>query len=239
MLGSNRFVLAFVALLFAAGGHAADKTVDFVTDSEKKGGFLVEVTRAAFERVGYHISVEYLPWARALNNVLTGHAEAILGIYHSEERAGKLQYTHSIGASELLFFKLATTPIQYRKLQDLQPYRIGTINGAAYPAEFEAAQYLKKEPEKSYQTNLKKLQAGRIDLMLEKRRVVEQALTEYPDMQRKVVALQPPLATRQFFNAFSREMPNYHQKVEDFNRGLALISKDGTLRKIMARHLHE
>jgi polar amino acid transport system substrate-binding protein len=242
MNGLKKCCAAVAAICILSGAQAADnaKTVNFVTDSEKSGGFLIEVTKAAFEKVGYRINVQFLPWARALHNTTAGQAEALLGVYYSPERAQTLQYSDSIGVSELVFFKLASTPIAYSKLQDLRPYVIGTIIGAAYPAEFEAAHYLKKAPETNFQTNLKKLLAGRIALMLEKRRVIQNALTtEYPQWKEQVVALEPPLASRKFYNAFSKKMPGYQQKVADFNKGLALIARDGTLRKIMSRHLHE
>jgi hypothetical protein len=54
-----------------------------------------------------------------------------------------------------------------------------------------------------------------------------------------VVALDKPLTSAQFFNAFSRAMPGHERKVADFNAGLKSITADGTLAAIMALRLHE
>lgn len=233
-------VLAMAVLSAAAGAVESSRVVHFVTDPEKEGGFLVEITREAFQKMGYTVSVQFMPWIRALRSVESGNAEALLGSYYTDERAEKMQFTDRIGASEVVFFKLKNTDISYSRLEDLKPHVIGTINGASYTPEFDAAAYLIKEPTSDYLLNIRKLLAGRISLIVEKRLVVLNALPGIaPDAANKVVALEPPLKSAYFYNAFSKKRSGYQQKVEDFNKGLGLIARDGTLQRIMARAHHE
>lgn len=219
---------------------ANDKSVNFVTDQEKDGGFLLAITKEAFSRVGYKVNVEYMPWVRALNNVMEGSSEALLGAQYSEERAAKMQYTDVVGQSEMVFFKMKDTKINYSKLEDLKPYVIGTITTSVYTPEFDAASYLKKESVTDYLQNIQKLISGRIQLFLEKKYVVLNTVkTRYPDYYGKINYLQPPLKELKFYNCFSKKIPGYKQKVADFNRGLSMIIKDGTFKKIMDQELHE
>ena len=233
---------ALFCMLVTSFANAADvqKVVNFVTDQEKEGGFLIEISKAAFRKVGYTVNIQYMPWTRALQTVMGGHAEALLGAYFTDERAEKMQYTHSMGASEIVFFKLRDADITYSRLEDLRHYRIGTITGASYTAEFDAATFIEKEPTSDYNINLRKLLAGRVPLIVEKKAVILNALaTRYPESANKVVAMDKPLKTGKFFNAFSKNFPGYEQKVADFNKGLDLLVNDGTLQKIMAKNMHE
>lgn len=231
-------VVACCAL--ACPGAAAASSVHLATDVEKQGGFLVAVTQRAFERVGYTVTVSYVPWARALRMVAAGEAEALLGAYHTPERAERLLYTDPIGSAEVVFFGLKEAGISYQSLEDLRPYRIGTIIGASYTPEFDAADFLMKEPVSDYLLNLRKLLAGRVHLVLEKRSVVEHALaTRFASEAPRVVSLDRPLKSARFFNAFSKALPGHERKVADFNAGLRAISADGTLAAIMALGLHE
>lgn len=231
--------LAVVAASCAVAQDAA-RTVRFVTDREKEGGFLIEVTREAFRKMGYTVQVEFMPWSRALATVTSGGADALLGAYQNPEREKYMLYSDSIGESSIVFFKLAENPVTYASLRDLAPYTVGTIRGASYTPEFEQAAYIRKEAVADFDTNIRKLLLKRIPLFVEKRAVVMKALAEkYPAERGRIVALDVPLKTVKFYNAFSRAVPGYEQKAADFNEGLKMIARDGELAPIMARDLHE
>ncbi len=237
----RKLVVLSAALLLSFGMVSVNaRTINFVTDKEKEGGFLIEVTKAAFAKVGHEVKIEYMPWARALRSVMEGESEALLGGYYNEERAQKMLYSDLIGRSDMVFFKLKSSHIVFDKLEDLKPYTIGTIIGAAYTPEFDAAQYIKKEAVSDYLTNIRKLAAGRFDLFVEKKYVVLNALkNQFPDEYNKIDMLPKPLRENKFYNAFSRTHPDYEKTVADFNKGLKAIMDDGTYDKIMKKELHE
>lgn len=237
----RKLVVVSGALLLSLGMVGVNaRTINFVTDKEKEGGFLIEVTKAAFAKVGHEVKIEYMPWARALRSVMEGESEALLGSYYNEERAQKMLYSDLIGRSDMVFFKLKSTHIVFDKLEDLRPYTVGTIIGAAYTPEFDAAQYIKKEAVSDYLTNIKKLAAGRFDLFVEKKYVVLNALqNQFPDEYNKIDMLPKPLRENKFYNAFSKTHPDYEKTVADFNKGLKAIMDDGTYDKIMKKELHE
>lgn len=232
--------LAFTFVLSLSVFSNKNKTINFVTDPEKQGGFLLEITKAAFEKVGYTVNVQFQPWARALHNVTEGNDEALLGARYDTERAKAILYSDAIGKSYMEFYKMKNTRISYTKLEDLKPYSIGTIQKAVYTPEFDSASYLKKEPVYNFLQNIKKLISGRIQLFLEKRSVVLYAIkTQFPECLGKIDYLEPPLKEMLYYNCFSRKIPGYEQKAGDFNTGLKMIIRDGTFKKIMDSNLHE
>jgi len=234
-------IAALVLGVLAAGGAVAQaKSISFFTDKEKDGGFLLAITKAALEKEGYEAKIVYMPWARALDGVIRGEADGLLGAQYTQERAAKMQFSDPVGYSEMVFFKLKTTKVDFEKLDDLKGLIIGTINQSAYTPEFDSATYLTKAPAPDYLTNIRKLLAGRFPLFLEKKYVVLNALaTQFPDDVGKVDYLGVPLKKLTFFDCFSKAVPGYEQKVKDFNAGLAAITKDGTYQAIMSKNLHE
>ena len=219
---------------------SSEKKVKFLTDPEKIGGYLIEITKAAYEKVGYSVEIEYVPWARALSLVMEGKSEAILGAYFNEERAKKLYYSDVLATSELVFFKLKTSNINYKEISDLKKYKIGVIRDAIFTKEFDEADYLSKDESSDYLTNIKKLFAERVDLVLEKKSVVLSTLkTNFPKDYDKIDYITPALTTIYFYNCFSKSTEGSIEKVKDFNKGLELIKADGTYKKILGKGLHE
>jgi polar amino acid transport system substrate-binding protein len=240
---SNKCWLAFLlaVVMFNTACGADTKTIRFVTDNEKEGGYLLAITQAAYAKVGYRVEVNYRPWARALLDVENGQEEALLGAQYSEERAAKMLYSNQVGQSDMVFFKLKETKISYHQLSDLRGYTVGTIIASTYTSEFDAMTEIKKESASDDMTNIRKLLAGRMPLFLEKKSVVLNALkTQFTQKDaEKIEYLTPPLKTMRFFNCFSMARQGYEQKAADFNLGLSLIIKDGTYKAILDRGLHE
>jgi polar amino acid transport system substrate-binding protein len=217
------FVLCHAAALPASTASAA--TVTIATDGEKQGGALVELTTAAFNRMGMGVRISYLPWVRVMKKGYAGEYDMLLGAYYTRERARHFAYSEPIGKVELVFAKRAENDISFTSLEALRPYRIGYIRGAAVNSEFDAAagSYLHVEYVSFYEYNIRKLLAGRIDLLIDKKFMVKKTLREkYPEAVDRIDILSPPL---QVFDL-----------LDTFNMGLRHIRADGTLAGIYRRH---
>lgn len=216
------------------------RSVSFVTDEEKRGGYLVEIATEAMARMGYGVQVSYVPWSRAINQVLHGTAEGLLGAYYTADRARVLAYSDPVAESELVFFTLRGSGITSARLDALAPHAIGTVRGTRYPPAFEKAQRLQKVAANTFEVNVKNLLAGRIPVILEKRKVVRDYLDRLaPGQASRVVDLDPPLAMEKFYVCFAKNDPVAADRIRDFNKGLALIRKDGSYRRILAGKRHE
>ena len=214
-------------------------TLKVATDREKEGGALVELTIAAFERAGYTVEIQYLPWKRALAKSIAGDFDMLLGAYYTKERELLLAYSEPIGKLELCLVKRLEDDIRFVSLAELQPYRIGHIRGAAVNPEFDLAArtLLNIEYVSTLEYNIRKLLSHRIDLFVDKKFMVQKILREkYPDSVDKVEILSPPLQSLAFYNAFPRSRPDHLKHLAAFNFGLADIRSDGTMTDIFKRH---
>ena len=244
MLRTLWFLWVFLLFLCVPGTTFASaqspKTVTLTADPEKPGGFLLELTNEAFKAVGYEVDIKFEPWARALDAAMDGEVDGVLGCLYSEMRAQKLAYSNELATSETGFFALERSNITYTTLKDLSKYTIGTKINAHYPPNFSSATHLKTEPVSDYLVNIRKLLAGRIDLFVEKRLIVQSYLAELPQSEAdRIVALDPPLAVNKYFNGFSKAVPSAQEKLRDFDKGLQMIKENGLYAAIMAKGLHE
>ena len=228
----------FVSLFFySLISHSQELNVSIVTDEEKKGGYLVEITKESFRRVGYEVHIEYLPWKRALvMSMEQGRYDVLLGAYYSEERAYKMAYSEPVATVEISILTRKEDNISYTRIEDLAPFLIGHINGATVNPEFDLAakKYLKVDYVSNVDQNIKKLLMGWIDMLVDKKRKIQLIINEkYYESKDGLVFLNPPLEVSYFYNAFPKSRDGYRQKLEDFNEGLRLIIEDGTYDRML------
>jgi len=233
-----KLILSFLtaAIFYSHVCFSQELTVSVVTDFEKEDGYLVKITEEAFRRVGYEVNVEYLPWKRALVMTMEqGRYDVLLGAYHTLERAEKMAYSEPIGWVEISILTKTSSSITYNSIKDLEAYSIGHINGASVNPEFDQAakKYLKVEYVSNAEQNIEKLLRGRIDLLIDKKRNLQDIIErDYPADVEELEFLEPPLEVDYFYNAFPTSRAGYEQKLSDFNKGLQMMKEDGTLDRI-------
>jgi len=111
------------------------------------------------------------------------------------------------------------------------------VLGYAYPDSVTRASYLKVDFADKLILNVKKLMAGRIDLIIgAKAVIIDITNREMPGKGKELVAPEPALQTNDLHNLFSRNNPNGDQLHADFNKGLEMIKADGTYDLIMKKH---
>jgi polar amino acid transport system substrate-binding protein len=243
----HKHVLCIGFLLVVAGGLisasafavAQTRNISIVGDEEKRGSYLVEITQEAFRRVGYEPEFDFVPWARALFQCEHGKQTVLLAAYYTNERAEKMAFTEPIGATRVFLLKRKDQQITFKTMNDLRPYRIGHIIGSKVNPDFDTAEatFLKMEYVSTAEQNMSKLLAGRIDLMVEKEERIKQLLdTTFAKDKDRLELIYPPLQLNHFYNCISKAQPDCQQMIADFNRGLQMIQKDGTLTAILKRH---
>lgn len=92
------------------------------------------------------------------------------------------------------------------------------------------------EEVRTYEQNLKKLIAKRIDLMLSDQLMMAYLLTTYPEYQEKITPLSPPIQSTLLGLLISKTRPDHVAIVADFNRGLQEILTDGTFNQLVKKY---
>lgn len=211
----------------------------FIGPTLENNGFLAEIVREAFSRVGYRVHMDFLPWNRALHMTERGDYDGLIAVYHTEEREEIFHY-HStpLGYAEIVFMELSGREIHYSTMEDIEEYRIGLTRGFVYPAVLEEADFLERVKAEDTKTLLKLLLGRRVDLIVESREVLcyllEHSFEE--DMRKEVQVLEPILERRPLYIAFSALPIDVSHLLTSFNKGLLEIKEDGTYEAIMTQH---
>ncbi len=209
----------------------------YVGKDLKDGGFVMDITRQAFKRVGYNIKVFWLPWARALKMSESGWYDVLANCYITKEREKSFEFSDPITTSQVAFLELTGRNIKFEKLTDLVEYNIGVVRGYAYTTKFDTASFLQKDLTRNSRLNIGKLLLGRVDLIIDGVKLVKYLTKKYyPGEVANIHMIKPVLKTRKIYNAISKKSPNYKQITKDFDRGLKELKEDGTFDKILKKH---
>jgi polar amino acid transport system substrate-binding protein len=241
---SSRFLAAFALVLCcalpASAAHAREITMctlnwePYYGEDLPRDGFFTAIVRTAFERAGHTVNVEFMPWARAMLEVKQGDREVLLGAYYNEERAETYLASESIYTDEVGLVAREGLGIgEFDSLRALSEYTIGHGRGYSVNEEFDSADYLKKEPEESQVLNLRKLYAGRIDMIAGSFASIRYLANEEGHDVDELVFLDPPLKENTLHIMVSRAIPDGEQLLEDFHEGLAEIREDGSYDRIL------
>lgn len=208
----------------------------FSSQGLQQGGFETALIRAAFEASGYDVQVDFLSWKRALKNVEKGEYDVIAGIYFSEERNQRFEFSKPVYYLELGLVALGALGVErFDSLSDLTQYRIGVVDGSIISNDFDHANYLNKVKVHSDSLNIAMLYKQRIDLVA----------TSFFHFRHEVMAseefdadalvyLQPSLAIRPVHIAVSRATPEHAQLRIDFDRGLEMIRRSGRYEAVLS-----
>ena len=241
MLCRHTAVAAVLAAMLAAPVAHARQVVmctlnwePYYGEDLPRQGFFTELVRTAFERSGHQVRTQFMPWARALREVKQGDREVLLGAYYTEERAKTYLASESIYTDQVGLVALDSLGVKsFETLRELSDYTIGYGRGYAVNDEFDNAEYLQKEPEESQVLNLRKLYAGRIDMIAGSFASIRYiAQQEGHDLSR-LVFLEPALKENTLHIMISRKADDGEQLLRDFHAGLREIRGDGTYDRIL------
>jgi polar amino acid transport system substrate-binding protein len=233
-------LLAFLSISFQ--GITGEKTVSlavldwkpYAGEELEKFGFGSQILTAAFNRVGYKVKFNFMPWVRALKDTETGKYDAVCYGYYSDSRVKTYALSNPFIESALVFCKHKDSDISYSSLQDLKSYRIGVIRGYVNTEQFDAADYLTKEEASNETLNLKKLLNKRVDLIVIDKFVAQYLInTVFYKNKSDFEFISPPLKIHPLYVMFSKKVENYEKNLQAFNDGLQQIISDGTRMKII------
>jgi len=194
----------------------------------KAVGIYPAIIAEAFARMGQPVTLEALPWKRALISMDDGHA-GVAGIYKTEERLHKYDYSDSLFEETLLVVTRAGSGLKYEGIESLRGKMLGISRGWTYGDEFEAARkagVFQVEEADGDGQNLEKLRAQRIDVILCVREAAFSAMAGTGSRD-KFTIQEKPFSVTPAFLAFSRQ-EHMEQTLAEFNAALRSMREDGT-----------
>ncbi|MDE1464014.1 substrate-binding periplasmic protein [Spartinivicinus poritis] len=204
----------------------------------EEGGVLTEIVKTAFKRKGHKISLQWYPWKRCMVLVAKGKRDIALGAYFSKERAKTYYYSDPFFDINVGIIALKEAGItSYSSLHELKEYTIGVTKNWVNSAEFDKADYLRKDISQSHIITIRKLFGRRIDMIVTSIPVFQYEVGRLKHHNlSEIVVLNPLLSTNELYLISSIKLKDHKKIIQDFNKGLAEIKKDGTYGKIFSKH---
>lgn len=239
-------MIAFVIMImFTPIAYTADRIIQLAsTDwapytgkNLANEGILSDIVSTAFAQVGYQVNFIYRPWIRALEETKKGKWHGVMDVYYKPEHLETMVYSDPIWTVQLSFFALKESMITYKKLSDLNPYKVGLVRGVEFERALKVAG-LQIEHVTNVEQNIKKVLAKRIHLGISAKENVRYKLKTYHSLaaQKRIQFLSPAFKQEKVYVNFSKLKENYQQLTDDFNTGLHIIKEKGIYQNIIKSH---
>ncbi len=201
-------------------------------------GFMVEIAQEALEPYGHTIDYQTLNWARSLHRAELGEINGVIGAI--PEEAPTFVFGPPLGIyGNVVAFRRGEA-VDLGSLGSGSALRIGAINGYEYDGavndyikanadDRSIVQYMAGDD--ALQKNIKKLVAGRLDMVAEVRSVLEYTLQQL-DMADQVEIVGPK-EQGEIFIAFSPALSSSRVYAEQLATGVERLRASGRLDEIL------
>jgi polar amino acid transport system substrate-binding protein len=246
-----KFATIALILSFTVVSNAKDKIVTlrsdvwcpYVCDDKKNPGALVELSELVFGYEGYKIDFKTLSWARAVSDTEKGLFNGIVGASHSD--APTFVFPKIIPLSmNSCFYTHPDSKWTYKGHSSLVKAKLGASIGYTYGEE--ADTYIEKNKANKAAveliggddpslSNIKKLQAKRLDVIIDDRNVLNYNLRKNKDLNfqpRSAGCLKPIDLSL----GFSPKLPESKEFAKAFDTGLEKAKANGNHKKIIEKY---
>lgn len=206
-------------------------------------GLAVEVVQEAFRRIDQPISIQILPWARAIGLIEKGQADAIFTTYKNEEREKFADYSEQVLILQTMaLFVVKESPIEFDgQLEKINQYEIGLVRQFSYGSHLDNALnqgvISKIDFSTTVEFNVAKLLKRRFDIMASDQYSAIHILNNLGKLH-EVRRLTPHVQQVPSYLAFSKKRQLTSVKTL-FDQALFQMKIDGTYQRIIQNFLQE
>ena len=146
--------------------------LNYLEDGEIKG-LSVELLKLIWKKMGYpEQKIVLFPWARGYKLVQEKKNHVLFSMVRTKEREPLFKWVGPIVTTEYVLVGLTKNKIKINSLEDAKKYSIGTVREDATEQILIQAGFSKIQPVSKIKLNIKKLKAGRIDLLIYDKRSI-------------------------------------------------------------------
>jgi polar amino acid transport system substrate-binding protein len=217
----------------------ADVPPYYIRDPKSvNNGILMDVLRAVTEPLGYAVTAWRLPDKRGWDMLEHGGVDVYASAREWVENPDRFLWTDPFMANEDVLLCLAGKPLAYAGPESLHGMTVACIKGFVYPTledHFGPGGIIRMDAP-SPEAMLELLVRGRADAVLVNRTEIEWILRMRRDLEPHRFRLgEPPVGTAPFRFVFPKNR-GWEPLVAQFNRRLAAMRRDGSLKAILDRY---
>lgn len=242
----------WIALLLFAASHVANGAEVTIradvwyphngTPGSATPGYMIEIAQAAFAAKGINVNYDAMPWERALTLTREGKIDCVVGA--SPDDAPDFVYpTEPQGRNQNVFYVRQGNAWRFSDMASLANVKLGVIEGYAYADELDAYIEANKGTPKiqavtgdtPLDQNIKKLLAGRVDVIVESAPVLQAKLKEM-NLEGKLDAAGDAGEADDLFIACSPKLPAAPEYARILTEGTQTLRQSGELKKILNKY---
>ncbi len=250
-MAGRRCFLAMLLLLAALGTVRAaplESTLHLVTGNDfapftgeelPQGGLLTEIVRRAFDEVGLHYEVRFMPWRRGYDGVLAGRFLGTFPYVRTRDREKEMLFSDPLLEVRQLVYLSTHSGMTFRGPGDFRGRTVCVPVGYALPpelAELAASGALRRESPADLPACVRMVASGRVDAFIVDEFTGQSAVAKA--MVGDDIRIAPlPFARAVHHLILSRSMPEAAAVLAAFNAGLKKLKDGGAMEEILRRHL--
>ncbi len=204
-----------------------------------KPGYMIELAKKAFEPKGHKVDYQIVSWNKALKEAEAGEITGVIGASVFDLEKG-FRPSEETGSNQECFFVKADSSFVYKSVSDLKGKKLGTVGDYSYTDDLN--KYIKENPagidavggDSPLVLNMRKLNAGRIDVVVENKAVFNYtAAQEKMDKNLKLAGCNPD---DKLYITFSPKSPKGKEYAELLSNTVIELRKSGELKKILEKY---
>ena len=208
----------------------------------EKPGYMLDIATEIAKLYGHTIDYKQLSWARAIEETRDGKYVGIIAAAQSDAE-GFVFPDQSFGVSTLVYATRKDNDFVYNGIKSLDGKSIGVVQDYTYAEELN--DYIKKYSkdikkvqvaagDNALDTNIRKLEAGRVDVIVEDLNVLLQKLNQLGKSD--VFKISPSTEKLDLYFGFSPKNPKSPEYAKQFSDGLKKLRKSGKINEIMEKY---
>lgn len=151
----------------------------FCYENNQATGILTELIKEALHGSNFDLEIKVINWARAVEMAKQGEISGLIGAYKDDVPNFLFSVLPPYSSSDC-FYGLSNNKFIYQGIKSLNNQRVGIINSYGYGAEIDSYKvteagkkiFFEVSGEDPLIQNLSKLEAGRLDLIIENQAVI-------------------------------------------------------------------
>lgn len=205
-------------------------------------GFGIEIANRIWRAAGHQLDYRLMSWGRALEAVRQGEADCVIGAY-VEDAPDFLFPQEPLGSDRVYAYVRKGDNWRFTGVASLDQRSVAVINDYSYgkrldawladPAHAAGIQFAYGES--ALEGNIRKLLAGRVDVLFESPMVMDSALSRLGLAQQVEVAGEGAPLT-DFYMACTSADPRAAGWLTILDQGIRKMRADGELARILARY---
>ena len=148
-----------------------------------------------------------------------------------------MTFSDAVLSSRVVVIHRADYDFAFHSLNDLKGETVGVTAGYGYPEAFQNADFFVREESQTLSQSLRKLIHGRINIIVAEETSARYTVAaEFPDAVGRLEYSEAALQENPLHVAFTKARPDHLELKNRFDKALAEMRADGTLREILEFH---